>query len=99
MFDVLRLRLSGGLKTIPFPPQDGGGLPARFRGRPAIAAGACADSCRACAEACPTDAIALNGGVKLDLGRCVFCVECTAACPEGAIRFTNDYRLAASRRE
>ena len=36
---------------------------------------------------------------RLDLGRCLFCPECERACPEGAIRFTTEHRLAASRRE
>jgi Ni,Fe-hydrogenase III small subunit len=100
MWDLLRIRLAQGTRTIDFPPKGGGGLPARFRGLPVIAASACAEGCAACAEACPTDAIALAGGApRLDLGRCVFCAECAAACPDGGIRFTNDYRMAASRRE
>ena len=37
----------------------------------------CPDGCRACAEACPTDAIAVDGGgLRLDLGRCLFCTDC-----------------------
>lgn len=35
----------------------------------------------------------------IDLGRCLFCTECTAACPTGALRFTTDYRLATRTRE
>jgi Ni,Fe-hydrogenase III small subunit len=35
----------------------------------------------------------------LDLGRCLFCTDCTRACPEGAIRYTQDYRLATRTRE
>lgn len=30
----------------------------------------------------------------MDLGRCLFCPECTTACPEHAIEFTAQYRLA-----
>ncbi len=40
-----------------------------------------------------------DGALRLDLGRCLFCTECTAACPEGAIASTSEYRLATRRRE
>jgi Ni,Fe-hydrogenase III small subunit len=33
------------------------------------------------------------------MGRCLFCAECTSACPAGAITFTHEYRLAARSRE
>ncbi len=33
------------------------------------------------------------------MGRCLFCVECVQACPEGAVEFTGDYRLAARTRD
>ena len=53
-----------------------------------------------CADACPTDAITVTAkGVRLDLGRCLFCTECDRACPEGAIRFTPEHRLAARARD
>ena len=35
----------------------------------------------------------------MDLGRCLFCTDCTEACPAGAIRFTPDHRLATCWRE
>ena len=45
----------------------------------------------------PTGAmVATDGGLALDLGRCLFCTDCTQACPEGAIEFTRDYRLACA---
>jgi Ni,Fe-hydrogenase III small subunit/NAD-dependent dihydropyrimidine dehydrogenase PreA subunit len=60
----------------------------------------CGDGCRACADACPTDAITLEGGgLRLDLGRCLFCTDCTEACPTGAVRFAQDHRLATRQRE
>jgi Ni,Fe-hydrogenase III small subunit len=34
----------------------------------------------------------------LDLGACLFCPVCSEACDQGAIRFTNDFRLAARMR-
>ena len=37
--------------------------------------------------------------MQLDTGRCIFCRACERTCVEGAIRFTSEYRLAATRRE
>jgi Ni,Fe-hydrogenase III small subunit/Pyruvate/2-oxoacid:ferredoxin oxidoreductase delta subunit len=83
---------------MPFPPGEGA-LPQRFRARPVIDTARCPDGCAACAQACPTAAIRLDGGARIDLGRCVFCQDCVEACPEGAIRYSGDYRMAARRRE
>ena len=40
-----------------------------------------------------------NQGLRLDLGRCLFCTDCVEACPERAIRYTQGFRLAVNRRE
>jgi Ni,Fe-hydrogenase III small subunit len=48
-------------------------------------------------EACPTDA--LKEGLRIDLGRCLFCNKCLHACPNGAISFSQEYRLAVRKRE
>jgi len=34
----------------------------------------------------------------VDLGKCLFCGECAAACPSGALTYGRDHRLAARRR-
>jgi Ni,Fe-hydrogenase III small subunit/NAD-dependent dihydropyrimidine dehydrogenase PreA subunit len=57
----------------------------------------CPDGCRACAEVCPTGAIATDP-LRIDLGACLFCTECQEACPEEAIVYTSDPRLAARAR-
>ncbi len=98
MLKLLRTRVRQGHRTTTFPA-GAPALPDRFRGLPVLDATKCADGCRECAEACPTDAIRADGrDLRVDLGRCLFCIECGAACPAGAVRFTQDYRLATRTR-
>jgi Ni,Fe-hydrogenase III small subunit/NAD-dependent dihydropyrimidine dehydrogenase PreA subunit len=99
MWRILLARLQQGHRTVGFPAEPPT-LPDRFRGSPELDGSRCLDGCRACVEACPTDALAMDPqGLKLDLGRCLFCNDCASACPEGAIRYTTGHRLAARRRE
>ena len=37
--------------------------------------------------------------MRIDLGRCLFCGDCAAACPHDALQFTRDHRLAARQRD
>jgi Ni,Fe-hydrogenase III small subunit len=75
-------------------------LPERFRGAPRIAPELCREGCGDCIESCPFGAIAATAsGPRLDLGRCLFCGACAAACPSGVLTFSRDHRLAARRRE
>jgi Ni,Fe-hydrogenase III small subunit/ferredoxin len=99
MLSIIRERVRQGHRTIAYPMGDPPPLPDRFRGLPVLDESKCPDGCRACALACPTDAIDRDDqGLRMDLGRCLFCTDCVDACPEGAIRFTQDYRLATSTR-
>ena len=97
MIQHIIARLRQGHRTLNYP-QVSPELPDRYPGRPEVDPAAC-DGCKACTEVCPTGAIDLSQGLCLDLGRCLFCTECAVACPRKAIRFTGDFRLAASRRE
>jgi Ni,Fe-hydrogenase III small subunit len=36
--------------------------------------------------------------MTFDLGRCLFCADCAEACPEQAISFSSDYRMATRSR-
>lgn len=99
MIKALLARFQQGHRTTRYPAEPPS-LPDRFRGAPVIDPTRCPDGCRACIEVCPTDALSTGGrGLALDTGRCLFCAECTAACPAGAIAFTRDHQLAARRRE
>jgi Ni,Fe-hydrogenase III small subunit/Pyruvate/2-oxoacid:ferredoxin oxidoreductase delta subunit len=94
---LLLTRLRQGKRTLPFPETEPV-LSERFRGLPILDQARCPSGCTSCADACPTDAITSDGGLQIDLGRCLFCPECTNACPAGTIRFTPQYRLATSNR-
>src|SRR5262252_4286999 len=99
MLQISLARLKQGHRTTAFPAEEPT-MPERFRGLPLVDSSKCDDGCRVCAEACPTDAIAVSeAGVRLDLGRCLFCTDCVEACPEGAIRYSQDYRLATRARD
>ena len=92
-------RFKQGHRTIPYPRKEAV-VPDRFRGLPVVDVTKCPQGCRKCAESCPTNAITIDeNGLQLDLGRCLFCVDCMEACPEGAIRYSQDYRLATRKRE
>ncbi|MFO1077923.1 MAG: 4Fe-4S dicluster domain-containing protein [Planctomycetota bacterium] len=104
MLRALLARLRQGHRTMRYPAAPPPPLPDRFRGRPLVDDAKCQPDCRACADACPTEAIAIAtpaaaGGVRVDLGRCLFCTDCQDACPAGAITYSSDHRLSVSRRE
>ena len=94
MLKVLQARFRQGFRTGKFPAVPPN-LPEHFRGRPEITPDRCGD-CRSriCLSACPANAVQMaENGVTIDLGRCLFCGKCAAACESGAIRFTGEYRL------
>lgn len=97
MFQALKARLFQGYRTGSFPDQPPV-LPDRFVGRPVIS-DAC-DGCGKCQEACSAGAVGLRDGkAVVDTGKCFFCRECADACPLHALRFTQEYRMAAMDRE
>jgi Ni,Fe-hydrogenase III small subunit len=100
MFQVIRERLSQGHRTMGYPHGDPPKLPDRLRGLPILDSQKCREGCQACVEACPTDALKQTPqGLQLDMGRCLFCTDCTESCPEGAVAFSQDYRLATRTRD
>ena len=85
MLQVSLARLKQGHRTTPFPKQEPQ-LPDRFRGLPVVDTSKCPEGCQSCADACPTDAIIVDKpdgmpkGIRIDLGRCLFCTDCQEAC-------------------
>jgi Ni,Fe-hydrogenase III small subunit len=70
---------------------------ALFRGRPVISVDITKDEIKTVSLACPVMAIDCKSG-SIDMGRCVFCKECSFLLPN-KIRFTNDYRISSNVRE
>jgi Ni,Fe-hydrogenase III small subunit len=95
MLSAFKVRISQGRQYI---VDLRAARPAGFRGLPVIASGACAPDCAACRDACDAKAIALDP-LRIDLGRCVFCSECVAACGAGRIAFGPDPRMASGTRD
>jgi Ni,Fe-hydrogenase III small subunit/ferredoxin len=101
MFKILQKSFSVGSATADYPnisPH----LAKQFRGCPEFDLEIWRDA-RPATEACPTGAIALHDSdgvrqVTVDYGRCIFCGECEAASPDGAVRMTRNFELAATDR-
>lgn len=99
MHNIIRERMRQGYRTIAYP-KDLPQMPDRFRGLPIVDRTKCPDGCEMCVEACPTDAIRCESdALQVDMGRCLFCVECQTACPAGAISYSGEFRLATRTRE
>lgn len=99
MFQILAERFQQGYRTSPYPAEPPPPRPERFRGLPILDQAKCPTDCDRCIASCPTDALAQrDGSLQMDLGRCLFCTDCIEACPQGAIRYSDDYRLAARTR-
>ncbi|MEX2044162.1 MAG: 4Fe-4S binding protein [Opitutus sp.] len=101
VLDSILHRLKRGCETMAYPKGPPPALPDRHGGSLRVDAAKCPDGCRECVSVCPTEAISPTApkGIRLDLGRCIFCAECVQACPAGVITKTGDHRMAVRRRE
>lgn len=94
MFRAIAARINQGHRTMPYPaaPLQ---MPERFRGYPVVATLTRAAEQGDEPAHCPYGAFSANRGGELDLGKCLFCAECSV----GNIEFTTDYQLAVTSRE
>lgn len=99
MLNVILARLQQKHRTMAYPDGPPPPLPDRLRGCPTFGTTACPEGCHACADVCPTGAISALGPLQIDLGKCLFCPECSRACPQQTIAFSPEYRLATRQRE
>lgn len=99
MLKVLLARLKQGHRTMRFPKGPPPELPPRFKGLPTVDAAKCKGNCQVCSDQCPVGAIATGDKVFVDMGRCICCGRCAEVCPTGAIQFTQQFSLAARKRE
>jgi Ni,Fe-hydrogenase III small subunit/NAD-dependent dihydropyrimidine dehydrogenase PreA subunit len=97
MIKAIITRFRQGHRTMAYPdaPQP---MPPRFRGLPFLDGTRCDHDCGACAAACPYGAISAGGTLTLDMGKCLFCNECSTACPQDAVLFSTEASLASRTR-
>jgi Ni,Fe-hydrogenase III small subunit/formate hydrogenlyase subunit 6/NADH:ubiquinone oxidoreductase subunit I len=101
MFKILQKSFSTGVVTAKYPHAPAA-VSESFRGKPEFDLARWRDA-RPAAAICPTGAIAIEDRgqtreVTIDYGRCVFCGQCADATPEGAVRITREFELAANDR-
>ena len=95
MFDTLKSRIYQGqqfIKDIPNAP-----MRSQFRGLPILDSTKCANP-EQYADVCPTGALNFEP-LSIDMGKCTFCGACKNLCKDGAIEFSNYYKLASTSRE
>lgn len=95
LFGKAKILRSHGWQYI--PDLDAVTLTEEFRGFPILSETKEKGDIERAAKLCPTGAIT-TAPLTLDMGKCLFCGECQRCAPRN-IRFTNEHRLAATRRE
>lgn len=99
MWRILKTRIQQGYRTLKYPKEEPV-FPQRFRGKPVLNPWQKAiDQNSTRKEFDPTDAVSLKEGLAVDLGRCLFNEDLTEVCPKGDFVYSQDYRMAVSRRE
>ena len=95
MLDLFKLRKNHGYQAV--PDLKNAKLMETHRGFPVIDQSKWTGDSAAYEDVCPTGAIKFEP-LSIDLGKCIFCGECERVFPEGAIKFTSQFKLGNSDR-
>lgn len=93
MFEEYKILKSHGKQFIPDVTKPN--LPNTFKGRPIISDEEINN--QELIDLCPTEAIANDNGIIIDIGKCTFCGECAFRFPQ-KVKFSNDYKTATNDR-
>ncbi len=88
-------RFKQGYQTMSYP-RTPVILPERFRGYPVINSGLSPEATSRMADACSFGALSIDGGLSLDMGKCLFCSDCPA---REAVTFSQDSDLSVTDRD
>lgn len=95
MWKIITTRIKQGYRTLRYPNEEPV-FPERFRGRPVMNSG---ENTSINKEFDSTDALSINNGLAVDLGKLLFNEDIKKACPQGSLVYSRDYRMAVTKRE
>ena len=98
MWRIIKARIKQGYRTLRYPKEEPV-FPQRFRGKPVITGVNSLDQNSLHKEFDPTDALSAENGPTVDLGKLLFNEDVKNACPQGKLVYSQDYRMAVSKRE
>lgn len=97
MLKIIKTRLHQGYRTSKYP-ETPVTLHKNFKGLPKVNTKCSDEIAQRCADMCPQQAIDAKNRL-IDLGKCVFCGLCETISAGEFVRFTNEFAMAATRRE
>lgn len=96
--------ISRGIATTPWPGKSEAGQQPGVLGLPLFNPDRCKENCRACVESCLPNAIGIESSrtgerLTIDYGKCIACQLCTEACPNDALKKSNQWSFGVRKRE